>query len=141
MSIRPRTLVFLTVVACAFVGLTGCSDGSPASVVGADDNPPTEGTDPAEDAACDSVVTVGGTTYHVVPGVGDDYGVQPDEQVEGTASDCSGEGSYPITLHAIPKVDPTWALCGRVEGQWRMFVADGLQVPADSRLARLIAVQ
>ncbi len=67
--------------------------------------------------------------------------MQPDRQVDGVASDCSGDGSYPITLHAIPDVDPAWALCGLVEGRWRMFVADGLQVPADSKLARLIAAQ
>ncbi len=72
MSIRPRTLVFLTVVAFAFVGLTGCSDSSPASVTGVDDDPTTEETEAASDATCDSVVTVGSTTYHVVQVVSDD---------------------------------------------------------------------
>ena len=141
MSIRPRTIVAMAAVVFLFLGLTACTDGSPASVTGADDNPTTEDTEPAADTSCDSVVTVGSTTYHVVSVVGDDYGVQPDQQVDGTASDCSGEGSYPITLHTIPDVDPAWALCGLVEGRWRMYVANGLQVPADSRLARLIAVQ
>lgn len=142
MSIRPRTIVPFVVVAFAFVGLTACGSAGPASVAKVKDNPST-GTTAASEPPCAAHASVPalGTTYHVVQVVSDDYGVKPTFQVDGTASDCAGNGDYPITFHAIPQVDPAWALCGLVNGRWHVFLADELQVPADSHLARIVIGQ
>ncbi len=140
MSIRPRTLVPLVVVAFLLIGVAGCSNGQ-ASVTDAGGSPGTEGTDPAseEGTLCSATATVNGTTYHVVRAVSQDYGVKPTVQLDGSATDCAGDGEHPMTFHPIPHVDPTWALCGLVEGQWRVFVADELgPVPQDSHLARIV---
>jgi hypothetical protein len=82
---------------------------------------------------------VNGATYHVVRIVSQDYALDPAVQVHGTATDCSGEADRPMTFHAIPNVDPAWALCGLVDGQWRVFLAEDVgPVPADSALARIV---
>jgi hypothetical protein len=143
MSIRPRTLAPFVVVALLLVAVAGCSDGA-ASVNGAATKDPSTAEDPsadgteAEGSPCNATATVGDTTYHVVRAMSDDYGVKPDLQVEGSATDCSGNGAQPTTFHAIPQVDPDWALCGLVDGQWRVFLADDMAVPANSTLARIV---
>ena len=139
MSIRPRTLVPLVVVAFLLMGAAACSNGQ-ASVTDAGGSPGTDGTDPtSEEASCSATATVNGWTYHVVRAVSQDYGVKPTVQLDGSATDCTGESEHPMTFHPIPHVDETWALCGLVEGQWRVFVADGLgPVPQDSHLARIV---
>ncbi len=139
MYARPRTLVPLVVVmAFLLVGAAACSNGT-ASVGEVTDDPTTEGTEPAADEPCDAVASVNGTTYHVVQVMSEDYGVKPTVQVTGEATDCEGDGSQPMTFHAIPQVDPAWALCGLVGGRWRVFLSDELgQVPADSALAHIV---
>ncbi len=138
MTTRPRTLIPLAVVAAfLMVGLAACSGGT-ASVKNAADDPTTEESEPTE-GPCDAVATVYGTTYHVVQVASQDYGVKPDVQVEGEATDCNGTTTRPMTFHAIPEVDPSWALCGLVEGRWRVFLSDTLgPVPADSVLAHIV---
>ncbi len=80
-----------------------------------------------------------GTTYRVVQVVSQNYGVKPTVQVDGEATDCTGAGTQPLTFHAIPHVDPAWALCGLVDGKWRVFLSEELgQVPADSVLANIV---
>jgi hypothetical protein len=137
MSIRPRTLVPFVVVAFLLIG-AGCSNGQ-ASVDDAVGSPDAEETDATTDPPCEATATVNGTTYHVVRVVSRDYAVDPTAQVEGMATDCSGGTDQPITFHAIPQVDPAWALCGLVDGEWRVFLADDIQVPANTRLARIVA--
>ncbi len=137
MSIRPRTLVPLVVVALLLIGTAGCSNGrasvnDPVRGTGTDESEPTQ-------APCEATATVDGTTYHVVRAASRNYVPNPEVQVEGTASDCSGGTGEPMTFHAIPDVDPAWALCGLVDGQWRVFIADDIPpVPVDSPLARII---
>ena len=139
MSARPRTLVpLVVVVAFLLVGAAACSNGT-ASVGEVTDDPSTEGTQPTAEQPCDAVASVNGTTYHVVQVMSQDYGVKPTFQVDGEATDCTGEGTQPMTFHAIPQVDPAWALCGLVDGKWRVFLSDDLgQVPADSVLAHIV---
>ena len=139
MSARPHTLIpLVVVVAFLLVGTTACSNGA-ASLGTVTDDPTTEGTEPAADEPCAAVASVNGTTYHVVRVVSQDYGVKPTVQVDGEATDCTGAGTQPLTFHAIPHVDPAWALCGLVDGKWRVFVSDRLgQPPADSVLARIL---
>lgn len=139
MLIRPRTLAPIVVVAFVLLGLVGCSNGSPASVKDVSDNPGTEGTEPTTEEPCAAHARLDdGTTYHVVRAVSDDYGLKPTTQVSGYSSDCSGQGDYPITFHAIKDVEASWALCGLVEGRWHLFLADSFQPPADSALARIV---
>ena len=149
MSIRPLTLVPLVVMALLLVGVAGCSNGT-ASVSDAGDDPSTEGNDnpggtgatggtgEMDDPPCEATASVDGATYHVVQVVSEDYGVKPDYQVSGSATDCSGEGAQSMLFHAIPHVDPSWALCGLIDGQWRVFLADDIAVPANSVLARIV---
>jgi hypothetical protein len=138
MSARPRTLVpLVVVVAFLLVGAAACSNGT-ASVGEVTDDPTTEGTEPPADEPCAAVASVMGTTYHVVQVTSQDYGVKPTVQIDGQATDCTGAGTQPLTFHAIPHVDPAWALCGLVDGKWRVFLSDDLQVPADSVLARIV---
>jgi len=138
MSIRPRTLVPVVVVAFLLLGAAACSNGQ-ASVTDAGGSPSTKDTDPtSEEAPCAATASVNGATYHVVRAVSQDYGVKPTVQVDGSATDCTGGGEHPMTFHPIPHVDPTWALCGLVEGEWRVFVADELVPPQNSHLARII---
>jgi len=138
MSIRPRTLVPFVVVAFLLIGAAACSNGT-ASVNNANDPPSTDGTEPTDDTPCAATATVSGATYHVVTVVSEDYAVKPTVQYEGSATDCSGESTQSMTFHEIPQVDPSWALCGLVDGHWRVFLADALsQVPADSALARIV---
>lgn len=139
MSARPRTLVpLVVVVAFLLVGGAACSNGR-ASLGDVTDDPTTKGTEPTADEPCEAVASVKGTTYHVVQVVSQDYGVKPTVQVDGEATDCSGAGTQPLTFHAIPRVDPAWALCGLVDGKWRVFLSDELgQVPADSVLAHIV---
>jgi hypothetical protein len=139
MTTRPRSLIPLAVVAAfLMVGLAACS-GGPASVKNATDDPTTEESEPADEEPCDAVATVYGTTYHVVQVASQDYGVKPDVQLEGEATDCEGTTTRPMTFHAIPEVDPSWALCGLVDGRWRVFLSDTLgPVPADSVLAHIV---
>ncbi|HWM74200.1 MAG TPA: hypothetical protein VNQ53_10695 [Nocardioides sp.] len=139
MFIRPRTLVPVVVVAFFLLGAAACSNGQ-ASVTEVGDSPSSEDTDPTSDeASCAATATANGKTYHVVQAVSEDYSVKPTRQVDGSATDCTGGGEHPMTFHPIPDVDPTWALCGLVEGQWRVFVADDLgPVPQDSHLARIV---
>jgi len=152
MSSRPRTFVPLVVVALLLIGLAGCSD-SPASVGNSQDDPRTKGTDgndgtegtegtePTDEPLCAATASIEGATYHVVQVQSQDYGVNPTHQLEGTASDCSGSSTQAMTFHAIPQVNPAWAICGLVDGHWRVFLADDLSVPADSTLARLVVGQ
>ncbi len=139
MSIWPRTLVPVVVVAFLLLGAAACSNGQ-ASVTDVGDSPSTDGTDPTSDETlCSATAAVNGATYHVVQAVSQDYSVKPTVQVDGSATDCTGSGEHPMTFHPIPNVDTTWALCGLVEGQWRVFVADELgPVPQDSHLARIV---
>jgi hypothetical protein len=149
MSIRPRTLVHLVVVTFLLMGVAGCSNGT-ASVTNAGDDPSTggsEGTDQSEgtdgtgqtdDPPCEATASVDGATYHVVQVASQNYDVKPDYQVGGSATDCAGEGGQPMLFHAIPRVDPAWALCGLVDGRWRVFLADDIAVPANSVLARIV---
>jgi hypothetical protein len=138
MSIRPRTLVTVVVVAFLLIGAAGCSNGQASlnDTVRSD----ADETEPTTEPPCEATATVNGTTYHVVKALSRDYQVNPTVQLEGTASDCSGaESSRPMTFHAIPHVDPTWAVCGVVDGEWRVFVADNIPpVPADDPLAKII---
>jgi hypothetical protein len=138
MSIRPLTLGTVVVVALLLIGAAGCSNGQ-ASVSNPGGSPGSEGTDPTAENPCDATATVGGTTYHVVRAVSRDYGLNPVAQVEGSATDCSGGADQPITFHQIPHVDPAAALCGLVDGKWRVFVADDIgPVPVNSPLARIV---
>ena len=139
MSARPRTRVpLVVVVAFLLVGAAACS-GGPASVSNAGDDPTTEETEPTADEPCAAVASVRGTTYRVVQVVSQNYGVKPTVQVDGEATDCTGAGTQPLTFHAIPHVDPAWALCGLVDGKWRVFLSEELgQVPADSVLANIV---
>ena len=138
MSIRPRTLVPFVVVAILLVSLAACSD-SPASIKDAADDPSTKGTEPTEDAPCAATATVDNAAYHVVQVMSQDYGVKPTVQKQGFATGCDGGTAQPTTFHAIPHVDPAWALCGLVDGQWRVFLSDQLaQVPAGSELAHIV---
>lgn len=137
MSIRPRTIVPVVVVAFLLIGAAGCSNGR-ASVSDPIRSPETEGTEPSSDP-CDATATVNERTYHVVRVVSQDYVLNPAVQVEGVATDCAGGTDQPITFHAIPHVDPAEALCGLVDGKWRVFVADDIgPVPANSPLARIV---
>ena len=134
MSIWPRTLVPVVVVAFLLLGAAACSNGQ-ASVTDAGDSPSTDGdrSGLGRRRSCSATAAVNGSTYHVVQAVSQDYSVKPTVQVDGSATDCAGSGEHPMTFHPIPNVDPTWALCGLVEGQWRVFVADELgPVPQDS---------
>ncbi len=156
MSIRPRTLAPVVVVALLLVGLTGCSNGA-ASVSGTSKEPSPgdtasdetdgagetdqpDGTDATDEpeADCAATAVVGEATYHVVRAMSTDYAVNPTYQVEGSATDCAGDGPQAMTFHAIPHVDPAWALCGLVDGRWRVFLADDMAVPANSTLARIV---
>jgi hypothetical protein len=75
----------------------------------------------------------------VVRVVSQDYGLNPVAQVDGSATDCSGGTDRPITFHQIPRVDPADALCGLVDGKWRVFVADDIgSVNVNSPLARIV---
>jgi len=149
MSIQPRTFVALLALAFLFVGVSGCSDGGPASVRHANDEPSSEGGESPEHTGdtqategaelCAATATVGGASYHVVRVMSGDFGVNPREQVSGSASDCSGEGQYPMTFHAIEGVNPAMAICGLVDGRWHLFINDRSQVPADSALAKIVA--
>ncbi len=139
MSARHRTLVPLAVVvAFLLVGAAACS-GGPAAVSNAGDDPTAEETEPTADEPCAAVASVRGTTYHVVQVASQDYGVKPTVQVDGEATDCTGAGTQPLTFHAIPQVDPAWALCGLVDGKWRVFFSDEVgQLPADSVLTDIV---
>jgi hypothetical protein len=139
MSIRPRTLVPVVMVALLLIGVAGCSNGQ-ASVTDAGGSPTTDGTEPtSEEGTCAATATVNGVTYHVVRAVSQDYRVMPTMQLDGAATDCTGSGEHPMTFHPIPHVDVSWAVCGLVEGQWRVFVNDELgPVPQDSHLARIV---
>ena len=139
MTARTRTIVpLVVVVAFLLVGAAACSNGT-ASVGEVTDDPSTDGTEPSAEDPCAAVASVMGTTYHVVQVMSQDYGVKPTVQIDGEATDCTGAGTQPLTFHAIPHVDPAWALCGLVDGKWRVFLSDELgQVPADSVLARIV---
>lgn len=138
MSIRRPALGTLVVVAVLLVGAAACSNGR-TSVSDPVGTPGNEGTEPTAEVPCEATATVNGTTYHVVRIVSQDYALNPAVQVDGTATDCSGDTDQPMTFHAIPNVDPAWALCGLVDGQWRVFLAEDIgPVPADSALARIV---
>jgi hypothetical protein len=133
----------VVVVTFLLVGAAACS-GSPASVRNASDDPSTEGegTDATDDTPCAATASVDDATYHVVQVESQDYGVKPTVQLSGSASDCTGANTQAMTFHAIPHVDPAWALCGLVDGRWRVFLSDQLgQVPADSVLAHIVVGQ
>jgi hypothetical protein len=138
MSIRPRTLVPIVVVAFLLIGAAGCSNGQ-ASVNDQVNGPNTDESEETSDPPCEATATVNGKTYHVVKVVSRDYAVDPTAQVDGVATDCDGGPDQQMTFHAIPKVDPSWALCGLVDGEWRVFVAEDISLPANSRLARIYA--
>lgn len=138
MSIRPRTLVPFVVAAFLLIGAAACSNGQ-ASVNDHVNGPNSDESEETSDPPCEATATVNGTTYHVVRVVSRDYAVDPTAQVDGVATDCAGGPDQPMTFHAIPKVDPSWALCGLVDGEWRVFLADDIQVPANTRLARIVA--
>jgi hypothetical protein len=137
MSIRPSTLGTAALVAFLLIGAAACSNGQ-ASVNGSIGGPDSEGTEPSSEAPCDATASVNGKSYHVVRAVSRNYLLNPTVQVEGSATDCSGGTDRAMTFHAIPDVDPTWALCGLVDGEWRVFLADDILVPADSALARIV---
>lgn len=139
MSAPTRTFVpLVVVVAFLLVGTAACSNGT-ASLGEVTDDPTTKGTEPPAEEPCAAIAAVQGTTYHVVQVMSQDYGVKPTVQVDGEATDCTGAGSEPLTFHAIPHVDPAWALCGLVDGKWRVFLSDQLgQPPANSVLAHII---
>jgi hypothetical protein len=138
MSIRPRTLVLFVVVAFLLIGAAGCSNGQ-ASVNDTVNGPNSDESEETSQPPCEATAMVNGTTYHVVRAVNRDYAVEPTVQLDGEATDCAGGTSQPMTFHAIPEVDPNWALCGLLDGEWRVFLADDIQVPANSRLARIVA--
>lgn len=138
MSIRSRTLVPLVVLAFLLIGTAGCGNGQ-ASVNDSVREPGADETESTAEAPCEATAAVGGRTYHVVRATSRDYVPNPEVQVEGTATDCSGGPDQPMTFHAIPDVDPAWALCGLVDGRWQVFIADDIPpVPVDSPLARII---
>jgi hypothetical protein len=139
MSIRPRILVPFVVAAFLLIGAAGCSNGGQASVNDSVNGPNSDESEETSEPPCEATATVDGITYHVVRAVNRDYAVEPTVQVEGEATDCSGGPALPMTFHAIPKVDPSWAVCGLVDGEWRVFLADDIQVPANTRLARIVA--
>jgi hypothetical protein len=138
MSIRPPTLGTLVVVAFLLIGAAACGNGrtSVSDPLGA---PGSDATEPSSEAPCEATATVNGATYHVVRVVSRNYGLNPTVQVEGSATDCSGDSGEAMTFHAIPHVDPAEALCGLVDGKWRLFLADDIgPVPANSPLARIV---
>ena len=138
MSIRPLTLGTVVVAAFLLIGVAACSNGQ-ASVSNPGGNSGSEETDPTAESPCGATATVGETTYHVVRVVSQDYGLNPVAQVDGSATDCSGGTDRPITFHQIPHVDPADALCGLVDGKWRVFVADDIgSVNVNSPLARIV---
>lgn len=137
MSIPHRTLVSSAVLAFLLLGVAACSDGT-ASINNAGDEPTTGGSDPTAEETCAATASVDGAGYHVVRAVSEDYRVKPTVQLDGEATDCAGEARRQMTFHAIPHVDPAWALCGLVEGRWRVFLADKMAVPADSVLAHIV---
>ncbi len=144
MSTRSRSLVpLVVVVAFLMVGVSACSGGGPASVANVGDDPSAEGTEAIDDEEpCAATAKVNDTSYHVVRAVSEDYRVKPTVQLEGEATNCAGGDAQPMTFHAIPQVDPAWALCGLVDGRWRVFYSDQLgQVPADSVLAHIVVGQ
>jgi hypothetical protein len=138
MSIRPPTLGTVVVVALLLIGAAGCSNGR-ASVSDPLGSRGSDATEPSSEAPCEATATVNGATYHVVRVVSQDYGLNPTVQVDGSATDCSGGSDRPMTFHPIPHVDPAEAVCGLVDGKWRLFLADKIgPVPANSPLARIV---
>jgi hypothetical protein len=142
MSTRPSTLVPLAVVVTfLLVGAAACS-GSPASVRNASDDPSNEDVTPTNNPPCEATATIDGVSYHVIQAVSVDYGVNPTVQLSGSGSDCNGDNAKPMTFHGIARVAPAWALCGLVDGRWRVFLSDQVgQVPADSALAHIVLGQ
>lgn len=136
MSRRPLLLVLLALL---LVGTAACGaeeEPAPAPVAEEGDEVRPGAWD---DPECDATAVVDGVSYHVVRITGEGYDLDPAAQVTGTATDCDGGSSHPVTFHALPGVDPGWAICGMVEGAWRVFLADDLgPVPANSPLTRIV---
>lgn len=137
MSRRPLLLALL--LAFLLVGTAACGSDEPAAPAAAPEESDEIRPGAWDDPDCDATALVDGVSYHVVRINGEGYDLDPAEQVSGTATDCDGDSRHQVTFHALPDVDPSWAICGMVEGAWRVFLADDLgPVPANSPLTRIV---